>query len=364
MKLRYRFANQVVGVFVILALALTVALIVLMGANQRWFKKNYVYHSTFTTASDVSVGLDITFRGFTIGEVTAITLQEDNNVDVEFYIQEEYIDKVNADSIIQLVSSPLGGGQIIFHQGREATDPPPEGSLIPTYDSKTGLRLREENRVIVLRSSDAIAQALGQIDPILANVDLVLGNLAMLTGELNAAFQGEATGPVAGIITSAEGAVAQLEQTVVRVNRVIDSTTGQIDTLLAEVQGITANLQKTSDALADPTGLVPTLLDPKGSIATILNDDNQLFDQIVGIIGNLETSIESLQGSIAEVEQFTGYLNTAQPQISGLLEEGRQTLDSSQDVIESLRNNPLLRGGIPDPQEQPTTFESIRDEDF
>ncbi len=150
----------------------------------------------------------------------------------------------------------------------------------------------------------------------------------------------------------------------VRVNRVIDDTTGQINALLGEVQGITGNLEATTAALRDPTGLVPMLLDPEGSIATLLNDDNVLFDQIVGIISDLEASIGSLQGSIAEVEQFTGFLNTAQPQISGILEEGRQTLDASQDVIESLRNNPLLRGGVPEPQEQPSTFQSIRDEEF
>ena len=364
MKLRYRFANQVVGLFVILALALTIALIVLMGANQRWFKKNYAYHSQFTTASDLSTSMPITFRGFTIGKVTAITLEEDNNVDVEFTIQEEFIDKVNENSLIQLVTSPLWGGQIIFHQGRMPTDPPLEGSLIPTYDSKQGLRLREENSVIILRSSDVIAQALGQIDPILSNVDLVLSNLAVLTDDLNATLRGEASGPVAGILAGAEGAVAELEQTVIRVNRVIDDTTSQINSLLAEVEGITANLEQTTASLRDPTGLIPMLLDPKGSIATLLDDDNALFDQIVGIISDLESSIGSIQGSIAEVEQFTEFLNTAQPQISGILEEGRQTLNSSQDVIESLRNNPLLRGGIPEAKEQPSTFQSIRDEEF
>jgi len=364
MKLRYRFANQVVGVFVILAVALTVVLIVLMGANQRWFKKNYYYHSNFTTASDLSTGMSIAFRGFTIGKVTAITLQEDNNVDVEFYIQEEFIDKVNEDSLIQVVTSPLGGGQIIFHQGRMPTDPPLEGSVIPTYDSKQGLRLREENRVIVLRSSDVIAQALGQIDPILQNVDRVLVNLAVLTDDLNAALRGESSGPLAGILAGAEGAVAELEQTVVRVNRVIDDTMEQIDSLLGEVTGITSNIEETTAALQDPTGLITMLLDPKGSIATLLNDDNVLFDQIVGIIGDLELSIGSLQGSIADVQEFTEYLNTTQPQLTSILEEGRQTLDASQDVIESLRNNPLLRGGIPEAQEQPSTFESIRDEEF
>src|SRR6056297_1204596 len=200
MKLRYRFANQVVGVFVILALTLTVALIILLGANQRWFRKNYEYFARFDTAKDVSVGMAITFRGFTIGRVSDIALNEDNQVDVVFTIQEEYIDKVTRDSLIQVVTNPLGGGEILFHQGREITQPLPEGSQIPIYDSKQGLRLREENRVIVLRDADPIAQALSQIDPILTNVDRVLVNVVGLTEEIQTALRGESSGPISGTL--------------------------------------------------------------------------------------------------------------------------------------------------------------------
>lgn len=364
MKLRYRFANHVVGVFVILAVALTVALIILMGANQRWFRRNYEYYARFDTAKDVSVGMAITFRGFTIGRVKDISLTEGNQVNVVFTIQEEYIDKVTADSLIQVVTSPLGGGEILFHQGREPTPPLPEGTQIPIYNSKQGLRLREENRTIILRDADPIAQALDQIDPILANVDRVLLNVATLTEEIELTLAGQSAGPVGGALTGLENTVADLQTTVARVNTVIDDTALQFNGLLTDVEAITANLEQTTAVLTDPTGLVTTLLDPKGSIATLLNDDNRLFDEIGGVIDSLETSIASLNDNLDQVAEFTGYLNTTQPQISSLLEEGRATLDSGQDVLEGLRNNPLLRGGIPEAREQPTTFRGIRDEEF
>jgi phospholipid/cholesterol/gamma-HCH transport system substrate-binding protein len=364
MKLRYRFANQVVGLFVVVAVALTVTLIVLMGANQRWFRKNYEYFAQFDSAKDVSVGMAITFRGFTIGRVTDISLTEDNDVNVLFTIREEYIDKVTRDSLIQVVTNPLGSGEIIFHQGRERTPPPPEGTRIPVYDSKQGLRLREENRVIVLRDADPIAQALGQLDPILTNVDRVLLSVVGLTDEIELALRGESSGPVGGVLVGLENTVADLQRTVISVNGVIDDTAREVSALLVDVQAIAANLEQTSAALADPTGLVTTLLAPKGSIATLLDDDNRLFDDIQGIIGSLQASIDGLNESLDQVAVFTGYLNTTQPQISTLLETGRATLDSGQDVLEGLRNNPLLRGGIPEAREQPTTFRGIRDEEF
>jgi phospholipid/cholesterol/gamma-HCH transport system substrate-binding protein len=364
MKLRYKFANQVVGVFVIVAVALTVTLIILMGANQRWFRRNYEYYARFDTAKDLSVGMAITFRGFTIGRVTDIELTQENEVHVSFTVQEEYIDKVTRDSLIQVASSPLGGGEILFHQGREQTAPLPEGTEIPIYSSKQGLRLREENRAIVLRDADPIGQALSQLDPILANVDRVLLNVAGLTEEIELTLRGQTSGPVGDVLVGLERSAAEVQRTIVRVNDVIADTAVRVDAVLARAETIASNLEETSVALRDPTGLVPTLLDPKGSVATLLDDDNRLYEQVQTIVGSLQESIDGLRASIAEISEFTGYLNTAQPQISSLLEEGRQTLDSGQDVLESLRNNPLLRGGIPDAREQPTTFRSVRDEEF
>lgn len=364
MRLRYRYANQVVGVFVIVAVALTVILIVLLGVNQRWFRRNYEYYARFDTAKDVSVGMSITFRGFTIGRVREISLTETNDVHVRFTIQEEYIDKITRDSLIQVVTNPLGSGQILLHQGREPTEPITEGSQIPTHDSKQGLRLREENRVIILRDADPIAQALDQLDPILANVDRALLNIVGLTEEIDLTLRGQSVGPVGAALTSFEHTVAELQQAVAGVNRVINETTGQIDSVLGDVQLIAKNLEQTSAALADPTGLVKTLLDPRGSVATLLDDDNRLFDDVILIIASLERSIAGLDASLNQVTEFTTYLNTAQPQIMSLLEEGRQTITTGQAVLQGIRNNPLIRGGIPEAREQPTTFRSVRDEEF
>jgi phospholipid/cholesterol/gamma-HCH transport system substrate-binding protein len=279
--------------------------------------------------------------------------------------------------------------------------------MVPVYDSKTGQRLREANRVILIRNTDPIAEALAQVDPLLIKLDQILTNVAQTTDEINLALRGQSAGPVAGVLNGLEDSVGELEATIVHVNQVIDAATvevaavleqvdgvigsveqialqvdeslGQVvdgvleqvdgvvvdvDSILGQASNVVGNLETTTYALRDPTGLVPRLLDPQGSLATILDDDNALFDQITGVISGLEQSIRELQASIADVQQFTSYLNTTQPQISSLLEEGRATLTTGQDVLEGLRNNPLLRGGIPEEQEQQTTFQSIRDEEF
>ncbi|HUZ17218.1 MAG TPA: hypothetical protein VMV68_02450, partial [Spirochaetia bacterium] len=65
-----------------------------------------------------------------------------------------------------------------------------------------------------------------------------------------------------------------------------------------------------------------------------------------------------------QLQAFVQYLNNTQPQISGILDQGRQTLVQGRDVLEGIRNNPLIRGGIPPTLNQPGTASGYRDGSF
>lgn len=340
MKFRIRFANQVVGAFILAAIGFLVIILISIGANQRWFARNYYYQSVFPSANGLDVGMAIQFKGFEIGKITEITLNDDNLVDVEFYIQDNYIDKVYEHSILQLVSNPLGlGGGLIFHQGRERTEPPSEGTLIPSWNTKEARFLIEENLVIVPRQDDQIAAILAQVEPVLGNVNRVLISLDEVMNQMSEAFAGTGVGPVAGILKQTDEALASI-------NVILDNS-----------EVITDNLAATSTELRDPEGMVPLLLGAEGSLETLLDDNNALYDQIEGILVGLNQTM-------AEVQEITEFFNDSTPQIAGLLEEGRQAISTGQDVLVGLRNNPLLRGGIPETLEQPSTFQSYRDAEF
>ena len=72
----------------------------------------------------------------------------------------------------------------------------------------------------------------------------------------------------------------------------------------------------------------------------------------------------TINASLDEVEQFSGFINNTQPQILGLLDESRAAINTGQDVLEGLSNNPLIRGGITREVTQPSTFQSYRDAQF
>jgi phospholipid/cholesterol/gamma-HCH transport system substrate-binding protein len=86
-------------------------------------------------------------------------------------------------------------------------------------------------------------------------------------------------------------------------------------------------------------------------------DDDELYN-------NLNTIVAELGESARELSSFTSYINSQQPTITAILKEGETTLVESQDVLEGLKNNPLLRGGITEEDTTPATFRGLREAEF
>jgi len=340
MKFRIRFAHQIVGAFILLGILAIAAILILMGVNQRWFAKNYYYWSTFPSAEGLSVGMPIKLKGFEIGKVDTITLNRTNSVDVEFYIYDTYQTKVTPNSVLELTSSTLGlGGGLLFHPGKGPGEPLPELSFVPSLALPQGKELVRKGLVDVPQTEDVIAGTIAQLSATLTEIDATIKIISATMGTIDSSLKGESVGPLAVVLNETAVAV------------------GRINGVLEEMDGVVANLNAMTAEFRDPTGLATRLLDPKGSMATFLDDENRLYDQVTG-------SVEELTAIIAQLADFTEYINSSQPQIAGLLEKGRSTLDQGKDVLEAVKNNPLLRGGVPERREQPTTFQSYRDEEF
>jgi phospholipid/cholesterol/gamma-HCH transport system substrate-binding protein len=382
MKFRIRFAEQVVGMFVLLAIVAVAAILIFVGINQRWFARNYSFASRFDSGAGLSVGMPLMLKGFEIGKVTKVSLNTQNQVDIELSIQDTYYDKVLPHSVIELASSPIGLGVTLrFHPGAEPGPPMEEDSFIPSLSTPEGRDLAERGLVVIPRGEDVIGSVISQVNPLLEDVRTTLGQIKRLVANVDTALAGKG-GPMGDAIAGLASTPARVNRVVddtgarvaditTRVNSVLDkidtvstdlieisrATKGTLGTLSTNLESITANLKQTSEGLRETRGLATRLLDPKGSLETILNDQNALYKQVDG-------ALASTNAVIAQVRSFVEYINSTRPQISTILEKGRDTLDQGRDVLEAVKNNPLLRGGVPEQLPQTSTLKSYRDEEF
>lgn len=351
MKFQIRFADQIVGLFIILALLSVIFILIMMGINQRWFAKDYNYTSNFKSGNGLSVGMPIKLKGFQIGSVDKIDLLEDNTVEINFHIFDTYIDKVRKNSVLEFSVSPIGigSGGMLFHPGK-STELIPELSFIPSTDFKEGNALIAKGLVNKPERDDTIANILNDISPLLRSTNSTMKSLDTILDTTNATLNGDSEGPIADILNEVAIMVAMLNKTISNAMLVVND-------ILSNTHGISTNLEITTAGLTETKGLITHLLDPRGSIATLLNDENELYKQLFSIVEEASKTTEELTG-------FINYVNSAQPQITELLENSREAIIKGKDVLEGLSNNPLLRGGITSVTDQPTTFKGYEEEEF
>lgn len=393
MKFKIRFAEQIVGAFVLLAIVGVAVILIFIGINQRWFAKNYYFSSKFASADGLSVGMPIIFKGFEIGKISRISLNKQNEVDVRFYVEDTFYDKVKPDSILELTSSPIGlGTSLKFHPGKNDRASQPEGSLIPSYDMPEGRQLVTEGKVDIPKEADVIGSVIAQLNPMLDEARQTIVEIRRVADSINVAFAGKG-GPMGTMVTDISGTPA-------KVNKAVDDITGRVDAVMDKISAISDNLSdisvKTrsvigdlstnldvisqnlknmtgdlesnldvisknlttmSGDLANTQGLARRLLDPKGSIDTFLNDSNELYNQV-------DDAMKSANAIIAQIKSFVDFINGTRPQVSSILEKGSDTLSTAKDVLEAAKNNPLLKGGVPAAAQQAAPISGYRDENF
>ncbi|GHV29169.1 hypothetical protein AGMMS4952_14470 [Spirochaetia bacterium] len=354
MKFRIKHADKIVGLFIIVALGIVIFAILMIGSKHRWFARDGLYRTYFESASGLSTNMSVQYKGFTIGNVKKIDLNAEDKVEVYFTIYDTYLDRVREGSLVELRSSPigLGGSQLIFYPGVAGT--PMEGDIIYNINSDEGKLLIENGLAFVPNQDDSITI-------IVNRVNTLLGNINGMVTQLRNAFRGADTlgtpdsTPLGGIVTGVQGAVKDASSLIRNVDGSlepilmdVDEVIAKLNEILTQAQSLLGDLKVVTTELANPDSLVLTALSTDGAIYT-----------------NIEKSLGALAGTLTNIEATAAYLPAqVMPQVMGLITEVREALISVEDVLTGLRNNPLLKNGIPEKVQGGTGGTSPRDVAF
>jgi len=322
MKLMIRFADQIVGALIIIAVGILVFVIFMLGSSQRWFIRDNDYVTYFSSASGLSPNMPVMYKGYTIGRVKKVSFNmAADRMDVQFSIFKEYTDKVKQGSRVDLLGSPisaLGGNQFLFYpgMGREE-DPLPPGALIPPANAPESRHLPDSHLTTAPPRDDGIGNIINQ-------VGITLGKLNEALGE------GKDENKLADILNNVVGVLAELQL-------LVGKLSGDLD-----IEKIMGDL---TPALANFRELTEKFNEPDNAIMSFLNSEGDLYN-------NLDKTLGGAAGSLRELEGTIGDIHTQTPQLAALFGRLLTTLKAASQVLDSVKNNPLLKGGI---QEQPET---------
>jgi phospholipid/cholesterol/gamma-HCH transport system substrate-binding protein len=318
MKFKMRlFADQIVGVFIILSLVALAFVIVMLGKSQRWFAKDVSFSTVFPSAGGLSKNMAVQYKGFAIGSVKEFHLTPDNNVEVIFSINEEYRNRVKRGSVVELQVSPIGlGNQFLFYAGKGQMLE--EGAFIPPFGSAQARDLIRQGLTEEVQRDDSISVLLSRISSIMGQLDTALG-------------EGTDDTEIGKMIRSLNNTLAGVEGLPHSVDNTINALNSTINGIRLQLNPILANLNALTGELNDPDGLIYTVLDT----------DKDFYAGLVGILGSVTSMLDSLDRTVA-------FIPSQLPQVAGLLMDLRVTMKTAEDVLVSLTNNPLLKGGVPD----------------
>jgi phospholipid/cholesterol/gamma-HCH transport system substrate-binding protein len=337
MKFTIRYADRLVGAFIIAALAALVAAIFLLGSSQRWFARNYQFVSYFDSAAGLSKNMAVQYKGFTIGRIKSFDLTPDDRVEVFFYIFDTYISRVREGSLVDISISPVGlGNQFLFYAGL-GSEPIAEGELIPSASSPEGKDALRRRIAFIPKQDDSISLILSQVNSVLENID-------SLTANLNGAFEGTGDTSLGRTMGNIEAATEGLVELPAVLRGTMDQLTMDINRIMESTQPILANLKLVSEDLSDPDGTVAQILDAEGPVYT-----------------NLASTLESVSGAMRSLEKTAAYVPAQLPQITVMLTEVQEVLNSVEDVLTAILNNPLLRNGVGERVKTQPTGTNMRD---
>ena len=327
MKFKIRFADQIVGFFVILSLISLAFVIVMLGRSQRWFAKDIPFQTKLPSATGLSKNMAVQYRGFTIGNVRSFYLDDNDEVEVIFVIHEEYSDRVRQGSLVEMMISPVNlGNQFLFHSGNG--DTLAEGSLVPAVGSARAAELIRQGLAVEPWRDDSISLLMNRASSVMDELNQLLSQVNEALGPgTDETDIGKIIGSVKKTLAGAEVLPGTVDQTLGEVLKTISELRSELNPILANMSDITTELN-------DPSGLLYTVLDTDGEIYTGLVKS---LRSITGILDNLDKTMAFVPGQL--------------PQVAGLLTELRVTLKTAEDVLVALTNNPLLRKGVPSRQD-------------
>jgi phospholipid/cholesterol/gamma-HCH transport system substrate-binding protein len=317
MRFKIRFADQIVGIFVIVSLVSLLLVIVLLGYNQRWFARDVTYYTVLPSAGGLSKNMAVHFKGFTIGSVSSFHLTDKDHVEVIFVIHENYADRVRYGSMVEVMVSPIGlGSQFLFHSGNGELLP--EDSFIPAVGTAHARELIRQGLAAETHHDDSISLILSRVNSILdeANRLIVEVNEAFVTGT-DATEIGRIAGSLQRTMTGVEAIPEMLEQ-------MLEEILANFTPLLASV------LENFNDILAQ-------INNPDSLLYMVMDTEQDVYVNLVNSLASVSSILDNLDKTVAR----------ELPQLSVLMTELREAISTAEDVLTSLTNNPLLRRGIP-----------------
>lgn len=309
MKIRFNKFEKVAGLFVGVAILASVLGLVGIAVKNGWFALKVKYATEIDSADGVHAGTIVQISGLRVGAVTAVELQSNDRVRVEFEVFEKFSSKIRSDSSVQMYRPFILADKVLdVTVGSDEAETLKPGSLLPTHSGSDIMDMLSGRKMgMILSSFDNLASSLKIVGEAFSNPqrtkDLVtmLDNLKPLVQNLN-----------------------QMSQEVVKITSV-------------------ANKQKR----------VESIVESLAQISKELNKAMPAFTKEVPDVGvQMGMIVKNLNTLTAEFQKLTPAIAAIAPELPRTSRRAVEALDETVIVLKAMQKSFLLRGKVDEVREE------------
>ncbi len=282
----YSFQEKLVGIFVLAAIVLLIAVLVSLLRKQNFFEDYFVLYARVHSAAGLSTETSVQISGFEVGNVSNIEITENNDILLTLSVARRYRNLIRTDSVAKISSlnaTIIGKSIVEITAGAPQLDVVEEGkellviesASIDTVIAKAQATLQTVNQMITDVSELISAVNTEHIEQTITSINGMAANLEAMSQQINSG-----QGPVGSLIydkkleqtfetgiANLERATVQLEQMMQKMNRDTDKLPEMLDDVQSVIDETRQTIEATqriwpiSSAIGQPEDK-PLLVDP------------------------------------------------------------------------------------------------------
>ncbi len=291
-RFKFRCLNEITGTFVLVVVAVLIAVVVWTGRSQRWFKGRVTLQIVLPEAGAAGIrqGSEVYFLGTLVGSVSDVIVDTTGRMEAQAKIRRDFFRFVREDSSA-VVKKKFGvAGDAYFEITR--------GQGRPLVEKDASIVCRELPGTVETAIEEVRSAAL----PVFKKLSAGLETWTALGTNL--------------IATQ-----ARLEQLIVRVNDLVAG--------VAQGRG-TAGKLLTDTALAEEA-------------QQLLTRANEVMGELQGMATNLNVAVKNVQNGTARLPEITDAVANGAQDLPGLVLQTQVSMREIERLVEAMQRHWLLR---------------------
>jgi len=354
MILKFGAKEQLVGVFIVITLFILTGAIVFIAQGKNWFKKHEQYHTFFKEGYNLNPGSKVTLYHTKIGKVVKVRLTEDNRVRVDLKILAKYASKMREDTIATVESPTIIGSEYIaiLPGTMQSALLPPGAEIISTEKKALSDYMKEFRMEAKLEILTGIMKNIKEITDRLKDPEGgffgALDNIKEMTARLK--------DPKGGLFTSLDNIRNVTEQ--------LKDPKGQIFASLDDIRHITGRLKDPKgelfQALDNLVSISKKIKKGEGSVGRLLIKDDlyhkieEEINKVDSVLDNIEITtaripviVDEAEKRLIEIKRPLTGLDKVLKDVPEIMNTVKRELGKISDVLDSVKENFLIKGNLP-----------------